>query len=128
MPERRDYELDKDDSGGHWFSELEPVFIHSLAMAQSLKDTESPLSDSLFPLMPTRDATYGEVGQGAYEYMIDLPCATADSLLHFYEEHQTTFVRYLRECFRWGGFPGWARIEARPDDDLAYLTEGLRPI
>ncbi|HEY7092051.1 MAG TPA: hypothetical protein VH393_02660 [Ktedonobacterales bacterium] len=124
---RREYELDEDDNGGHWFSDVEPIFIYPLARAQSLKNAEYSLSESLFPLMPTRDATYGEVGQGAFEYMIEVPCAAADSLLH-YEEHETTFVNYLRICFRWGGFPGWERIEARPDEDLAYLTEGLQSI
>jgi hypothetical protein len=39
-----------------------------------------------------------------------------------------TFVAYLRECFQWGGFPGWARLERRPEEDLALLTQGLLPI
>jgi hypothetical protein len=26
-----------------------------------------------------------------------------------WERHLTTFVNYLRICFRWGGFPGWDR-------------------
>jgi hypothetical protein len=38
------------------------------------------------------------------------------------------FVPYLRESFRWGGFRGWARLEKRPDEDLAFLIQGLPPI
>lgn len=53
------------------------------------------------------------------------------------EGHKTTFVNYLRICFRWGGFPGWdAKIRRRswasppspPPPLLAELAEALLPI
>jgi hypothetical protein len=58
-----------------------------------------------------------------------VPCLNnvADaSLLH--EWHETTFVNYLRICFRWGGFPGWERIVQRPEQELSFLTADLLPI
>jgi len=36
-----------------------------------------------------------------------VPCRAFDALL-LLEEHQTTFVNYLRVCLQWGGFPGLA--------------------
>ena len=38
------------------------------------------------------------------------------------------FVPYLREVFKWGGFPGWAHKDGRPEKELHYLREGLLPI
>jgi hypothetical protein len=35
------------------------------------------------------------------------------------------FVAYLRECFRWGGFRGWAKLDQRPEQNLAFLTQEL---
>jgi hypothetical protein len=64
---------------------------------------------------------------GGRWYNIALPNPAIDAELDA-ERHATTFVNYLRICFRWGGFPGWERIETRPDRDLIYLTEGLQPI
>jgi hypothetical protein len=59
---------------------------------------------------------------------IPLPNTSADATLYYHGHPQQTFVTYLRECFRWGGFPGWARLERRPEDDLAFLTQGLLPL
>jgi hypothetical protein len=39
-----------------------------------------------------------------------------------------TFVGYVRECFRWGGFPGWSKLEKRPEKDLTFLREGMLAI
>lgn len=64
-------------------------------------------------------------GGGGYE--IGLPGAAADGLVRG-EWHNTTFINYLRICFRWGGFPGLEHAKALPLKDLAYLTEGLLPI
>lgn len=68
---------------------------------------------------------FGISGGGGYE--IGLPCPAADGLVRG-EWHNTTFVNYLRICFRWGGFPGLEHAKALPLKDLAYLTEGLLPI
>lgn len=79
----------------------------------------------LVQIAPDWDLKYGMSGCGGYEIAVPNPSADARLLT---EWHRTTFVNYLRICFRWGGFPGWERIKPRPDSDLAFLTEGLLPI
>ncbi len=77
---------------------------------------------------------------GGAPYGMELPCQAADAPL-VEEWHETTFVDYLRICFRWGGFPGWAMpdeqwspspgwstYEARPREHLAYLSRDLLPL
>jgi len=65
---------------------------------------------------------------GGPSYAIIIPDAAIDAPV-LYEWHTTTFVNYLRICFRWGGFPGFERYSERerPTDMLAYLTEDLLP-
>jgi hypothetical protein len=77
------------------------------------------------PIAPDEYHKYFYSGYGGYA----IPCLdlVADVPL-LYEEHETAFVNYLRICFRWGGFPGWERIEQRPEQDLAFLTADLLPI
>ncbi len=75
---------------------------------------------------------------GGGPYQIEMPCVAADALL-VDEWHDTTFVQYLRECFRWGGFPGFDISHPRnpqrfntdaamPPEHLALLTADLLPI
>ncbi len=79
---------------------------------------------------------------GGEAYTVELPCGDADAPL-LYEWHRTTFVDYLRICFEWGGFPGFAREWDKdrwvPENKLwrpapvvppqiALLREGLLPI
>ena len=75
---------------------------------------------------------------GGGPYQIELPNAAADALL-LYEWHDTHFVEYLRECFRWGGFPGFdishpmnpnhLNADAvMPPEHFALLTVDLLPI
>ncbi len=77
------------------------------------------------PIGPDEYHKYFYSGAGPYA----VPCLNlvADAPL-LYEEHETTFVNYLRISFRWGGFPGWEQIEQRPEKDLAFLTTDLIPI
>jgi hypothetical protein len=59
-------------------------------------------------------------------YYIRLPHAGAD--LPFDDWHKTTFTGYLREVFRWGGFPGWSRSKRPPVEELEFLTRSLLPL
>lgn len=60
---------------------------------------------------------------------MEYPCPLADGRL-LNEWHQTTFVRYLRHAFRWGGLPGLERSRGseREKVPLAGLIEGLLPL
>jgi hypothetical protein len=44
------------------------------------------------------------------------------------EWHQTTFVRYLEICVRWGGFPGLQLCSSRHSWPIKELTRGLELI
>lgn len=59
---------------------------------------------------------------GGVPYSIKLPNASIDALVED-EWHHTTFVAYLRECFRWGGFPGLRRASSPPREYINRLTK-----
>ena len=60
---------------------------------------------------------------GGGPYQIAFPHAGADAPV--LELDAPSFVGYLREAFRWGGFPGLADEREPPRADVARLTEGL---
>jgi hypothetical protein len=64
---------------------------------------------------------------GGPSYCILLPNTAADALL-LYERHHTTFVNYLRICFRWGGFPGFELLGHAREEVVRELTPNLLPI
>jgi hypothetical protein len=66
-------------------------------------------------------------GEGGPLSRIQLPDIAADAPL-IGDWDGTTFVDYLRACFRWGGFPGFARLTDPPRRDLAHLTRDLLPL
>jgi len=70
------------------------------------------------------DAALKSGYSGGGPYQILLPNAAADVPL--LDSAYPTFVSYLRESFRWGGFPGLLRYTA--PKELALLTERLEPI
>ncbi len=79
-----------------------------------------------FPLSISPDEfRKAQVSSGS-SYKVLVPNTAADALLEN-EWHETTFVNYLRACFKWGGFPGFSRYSPTllPQEAVAYLTEGL---
>ncbi|MFO0954642.1 MAG: hypothetical protein U0835_26460 [Isosphaeraceae bacterium] len=69
-------------------------------------------------------------------YWIELPDLAADATFNGDWDTQVrrspavserSFMRYLRTCFRWGGFPGFAVSKVRPDSDLTTLAADLMP-
>jgi hypothetical protein len=72
---------------------------------------------------------------GGPPYAMAVPNEGVDGLF-LWERHQTTFVNYVRICFRWGGFPGWDRgaldgwatPPSPPPPLFAELAESLLPI
>lgn len=80
------------------------------------------------PIAPDEYHKAQVVGRPQYSvaiYTIPTPNPGADAILGD-EPHHTTFVNYLRTCFRWGGFPGLEHAAQRPDKHLTFLTKGLR--
>jgi hypothetical protein len=81
----------------------------------------------LVPIAPDEWHKYDISGCGAYEMAI--PNLAADARL-LTERHRTTFVNYLRICFRWAGFPKLERIPGAPAavSALSVLTRDLLPL
>src|SRR5215469_13080544 len=65
----------------------------------------------LVPIAPDEWHKYDISGCGAYE--IAIPNLAADARL-LTERHRTTFVNYLRICFRWAGFPKLDQVPGAP--------------
>jgi hypothetical protein len=80
------------------------------------------------------DYWHKENVSGGAPYGLAVPGPLADAAL-LNEWHETTFVRYLRIAFAWGGFPGLGRPATRfepaitpPPGFLEHLREGLLPL
>ncbi len=78
-------------------------------------------------IAPDECFKYDFSGCGGYGIAVPNPAADARLLT---EWHRTTFVNYLRICFRYAGFPGWERLERTNDQITALpaLTDGLLPL
>jgi len=107
---------------------LDPLFIYSIEMA--IKMVTSYINkgvwnrDPSLALSPDNYFKYGYGGTGAYS--IILPCKAFDAPL-LLERHHTTFINYLRLCFRWGGFPGLELDNQLKPSELASLIKDLQP-
>lgn len=116
------------DWGSHRLDPLEVMSAGSILRLDDWNHWSDDRHDdgsSELPIAP--DEYFKYLFSGGEPYAIPLQGQVADaSLLH--EWHRTTYVNYLRICFRWGGFPGLERIPDPPLRDLAYLTEGLLPL
>jgi hypothetical protein len=61
--------------------------------------------------------------------IIKIPNAAADAQIEgVWDWGNLTFVEYLRENFRWGGFPGLVNSSNPPKEILEFLTKDLLPI
>jgi len=104
---------------------LDALEVHSAEVALEGCDEWGPEEIMGVPIAP--DEYFKDGYGGAGPYIVRLPDPAADAPL-LWERHDTTFVNYLRICFRWGGFPGLERAPNPPLSDLAYLTKDLLPI
>jgi len=79
----------------------------------------------LVPLAP--DYYHKDNVSGGSPYGLRVPNVAIDGIFEN-ERLQTTFVNYLRICFRYGGFPGlqWSKQPIRKE--ILALTDGLLPI
>ncbi len=105
------------------------AFLHELtpdwhrAWQEEIEDPqEEPFTVTI---APDRELKSGYSGGAGYE--IRLPDSSADGPL-LNEDHQTTFVNYLRISFQWAGFPGLEHYTNRDEKLLAFLKEGLLSI
>lgn len=107
---------------------LDPLFVYSVEMAIKMVTGHIKAGawkpGSTLSLSPDKFYKYSFSGAGTYS--IQLPCKSFDALL-LGEQHHTTFINYLRICFRWGGFPGLEEEQLLPPNQLAFLTAGMLP-
>lgn len=89
--------------------------------------TNDPQDGEQHYIVIAPDDVYKANISGGAPYEIKVPDLAADGPL-LNEWHHTTFVNYLRNSFKWGGFPGFERYNARPNEELTFLSEGLLPI
>ncbi len=107
-----------------WPELADPLVIYPPeAPLGSLVEAEE--AGSFFGLLAP-DNLHKDNVSGGDPYGILLPNAAIDAKLEF-EWHDTTFVNYLRICFRWGGFPGFERVQGG-FKLLPSLTSGLLPL
>lgn len=108
---------------------LDPLYVDDLPVASHSGRWElahtGTLSQPHLRIGLDKYNKYNFSGGGASRVTLPNPAMDAPLLL---EAHHTTFVNYLRICFRWGGFPGLEQCPGVPRKDLAYLIEGLLPV
>jgi len=87
---------------------------------------EWAVSPVMLTMAPDQDAKYGVEGD---VYEMQVPNSGIDGLL-LDERHSTTFVNYLRICFRWAGFPGLDQLPgASPwTRRLSAVARELQPV
>lgn len=108
--------------------ELDPLYVNPIEAAISeLRNWDQIYADPQRHIEIAPDEYFKCGVSGGGVYVIRLPNSAADASLER-EWHHTTFVNYLRTCFRWGGFPGLETKRCPPLKELAYLTEGLEPL
>jgi hypothetical protein len=69
----------------------------------------------------------GSAGCGPYGMRV--PDASADGVFAVVGSRKgPSFINYLRNAFKWGGFPGWEGKRGCPTKIISQLTDGLLPL
>ena len=88
--------------------------------------------DGMSPSLEFAADRFGTANHSGGTQEIEWPAWTPDPVLKFANKHgepPITVVQYLRESFRWGGFPGFAGYpDTAPMNDIRMLATGLEPI
>jgi hypothetical protein len=110
--------------------DLDPLFVYPLddvirIVTHGMRFTQTETETRYLDIAPDEYFKYEVSGGGPYA--IRVPDARADALLEG-EWHNTTFVNYLRICFRWAGLPGLESRFSSESTEVAFLTEGLLPV
>lgn len=105
----------------------DPLMIEPLQMVTQTFEQVGFTGDMWVYLAPDEVLKAGEGGCGPYSMRV--PSASADGIFGMQGDSQgPTFVEYLRNAFKWGGFPGWESRKERPQAILDRLAEGLLPL
>lgn len=105
---------------------LDPLFVYPFEEVEACQHgLGEPGKPFAVPIAPDHLMKFHI--SGLDDYTVKTPNAAIDARLRL-EWHRTTFVNYLRICFRWGGFPGFERYSQPPLADIVRLREGLLPL
>jgi hypothetical protein len=99
------------------------VYVLDTSLVNHLLEKHRPTPMKHFEFASDENFKDNRSGSGT-PYDIQWHEAGIDGML---PSSNLTFVKYLRTCFQWAGFPGMANWPEVPVDDLAILTEGLLP-
>ena len=105
----------------------DPLMMGSLkSLIEEFKAQD--LDEPAYVYLAPNDVTKAGSG-GCGPYGMRVPDARADGIFAVVGSRKgSTFINYLRNVFKWGGFPGWDGKKGRPAKMIAQLTEGLLPI
>ncbi len=116
----------------HWPKYTDPLVIYPIDVIKfehaewkdAVQAGDIEIGKFGIPLSP--DYYHKDCISGGAPYQIRVPNSNIDAVLE-YERSETTFVNYLRICFRFGGFPGlkWYKGDL---EELPRLIDGLLPI
>jgi hypothetical protein len=117
-----------------WPEGSDPLVVESPEGAEylfdewiTLREEAGPEEAGPFYAWLAPDDFHKDNVSGGDPYSIILPNPAIDA--RFEDEwHNTTFVNYLRICFRWGGFPGFERVRSELPESLKALSHGLLPL
>jgi hypothetical protein len=73
------------------------------------------------------DALHKVNVSGGGPYGVIVPDGHIDGMVDL-DGRRLHFIDYLRECFQWGGFPGFARMPGRDNGTIADLSRDLLAI
>jgi hypothetical protein len=124
----------------HWYSD--PLVVDALDPDDSVvelwdEEATEDHSGARFELHIAPDAIHKSNISGGEHMAVQLPDPAADCSLLGSDWAGVPFVSYLREAFRWGGFPGlghafpWSDTPPHPEEareELALLTADLLPL
>jgi len=106
----------------------DPLMIDPLKqVCQQFQEEEFEGSAAYVSLAPDDVTKAGSGGCGPYGMRVPNACADGVfSVVGF--RKGPTFVNYLRNAFKWGGFPGWEGKRGCPQKIISQLAEGLFPV
>ncbi len=117
-----------------WFEYSDPLCIDPLDYILSEFDDRKEYIDEQFLnneqiyINISPDYYHKDNVSGGMPYSIEITKEPSIDSRVLFEEHNCTFIEYLRKCFEYGGFPRVAVDNSNYEGIISKLTAGLKPI
>jgi hypothetical protein len=105
----------------------DPLMIEPLRSVTRQFGEEEFEGNGYVYLAPDDVTKAGAGGCGPYSMRVPNRCADGIFAVAGLRKGPS-FINYLRNTFRWGGFPGWEGTKVCPKKTIAQLANGLLPI